>query len=121
MIVGRWLWPVALLASAGGAVAAYLWDPPGALRFAVVGWFLLICPGMALARLLRLRDPLAEWSLAVALSLGLATLVGSALLYAGRWDVGHAVATLAALCAACALAQLVAEVRAAASGVEVRP
>lgn len=120
MTIARWLWPVALLASSGGALAAYLWDPPGAARAAMVAWFLLVCPGMALARLLRLRDPLAEWVLAVALSLGLGTLTGAATLYAGRWEPGLALAALAVLCAAGALLQLALEMRAASAALEVR-
>jgi hypothetical protein len=118
--IGRWLWPVALLASSGGALAAYLWDPPGAVRAAMVAWFLLVCPGMALARLLRLPDLLAEWVLAIALSLGLATMAGAATLYAGRWEPGLALAALAALCVVGALLQLRLEVRAASADLEVR-
>lgn len=112
MMIGRLLWPVALLSAAGAALSAYLWDPPGALRAVVVAGFLLVCPGMAVARLLRLADALAEWLLAVALSVALATLVASATLYAGAWDPGVALVILAGVCALGALLQLVQEARA---------
>jgi hypothetical protein len=48
---------------------------------------------MSLVRLLQLGQPIAEWTLAIALSLALGTLVNGALLYAGAWapELGLAV------------------------------
>ena len=40
-----------------------------ALRTLVAGWFLLVCPGMALVQILRLQDGLMTWVLAIALIL----------------------------------------------------
>ncbi len=57
-----------------------------ALRPFVVLPFLLLCPGLAWVRLLRLESPLAEFTLAVALSLVLATVVAAGMLYAGAWS-----------------------------------
>ena len=49
-------------------------------------WFLLVCPGMAFARLLRIRDRVREWTLAVALSLVLETILATTMVYARLWS-----------------------------------
>lgn len=77
-------------------------------RLWVATWFMLVCPGMAFVPLLRLHDPAAEWSLAVALSLALNMIVAMVLLYAGRWSPEWALAIVIALCAGGAAMQIVA-------------
>jgi len=57
-------------------------------------WFLLVCPGLALVRLLHLDDLVSEVMLAVAFSLTLDALVASTMLYAGVWSPGGALAVL---------------------------
>jgi flagellin-like protein len=52
----------------------------------VVLWFVLVCPGIALVRLLRLEDPFAELTLAVAVSIALALVLSGVGLYAGLWS-----------------------------------
>src|SRR4051794_8382675 len=66
-----WPWPLVIAVSTLCAVAAALggWEAP--FRPALVLWFVLVCPGMALVRLLRLGEPVTEWTLAVALSVTL--------------------------------------------------
>jgi len=78
--------PIAVLAGAALAALVVWGSVTPALRGPVVLAFLLVGPGMALVHLLRLRDPLAEMCLAVALSIALDTLVASAFLYAGAWS-----------------------------------
>lgn len=81
-----WLWPALLGASAAGAALVSLADVQAPIRTVLTLWFLLVCPGMACVRLLRLGRPLYEWSLAIALSLALDMLVAEAPLYLGWWS-----------------------------------
>jgi hypothetical protein len=48
--------------------------------------FLAVCPGLAFVRLLRIKERWMEWTLAVALSVALETLVATASLYGGFWS-----------------------------------
>lgn len=86
----RWLWPFVIILSALSAgLAAFILPAPGrgiAPTILLSGWFLLICPGMAFVRLLRLPHWLDEWLLAVALSLALNTLVAEFMLYVQFWS-----------------------------------
>jgi uncharacterized membrane protein len=84
----RWsdAWSVIISFSALGAALAVALDWPAPLRPALVIWFVAICPGMAIVRLLRLDSLLVEVALAIALSLALAGLIASALVYAGIWS-----------------------------------
>jgi uncharacterized membrane protein len=56
------------------------------LRPVITFWFLFICPGMALVRLLDLTDRLEELILATALSLALDASVAGTMLYAHVWS-----------------------------------
>lgn len=76
-------WPLVIGLSAAVAAAAVYADIDAAARAIVVLWFMLVCPGMAIVRLLRLSDPLTEFAIAVALSLAIETVLAVALLYAG--------------------------------------
>ena len=76
-------WPLVIGVSAAVAAVAVYADIDVAARAVVVLWFMLVCPGMALVRLLRLSDPLTELAIAVALSLALETVLAGALLYVG--------------------------------------
>lgn len=100
------LWPTLLLFSAMATWIVYALLPSMALRPLIVLWFLLVCPGMALVRFLRLREPIAEWTLAIAMSLVLDALVASVQLYAGRWSPPLSLNILIGLCVAGALVQL---------------
>lgn len=79
-------WPIAIATSALLATLTVVWGGESLVRAGVVGGFLLVCPGMAFVRLLDL-DAVAEWTLAVALSIAVLVLASTALLYAGRWSV----------------------------------
>jgi hypothetical protein len=56
------------------------------LRTVITVWFFLVCPGMPYILSLRLGDTLMEWTLAVALSLAIDTIVSMTILFAGIWD-----------------------------------
>ncbi len=88
---------VVVLAAAGGSSTP---------RTAVVVWFLLTGPGLALTPLLRLNDRWAEWTLVVAVSLAIDILVSSAFLYAAAWSPPVIFCVLAALSLAGAALQL---------------
>ncbi len=99
------LWPTLLLLSAMATWIVNALMPSMALRPLIVLWFLLVCPGMALVRFLRLREPIAEWTLAIAVSVVLDALVASVQLYAGRWPT-LGLNILIGLCVVGALVQL---------------
>jgi hypothetical protein len=88
---------VALMAAAGGSSTP---------RTAIVVWFLLTGPGLALTPLLRLNDRWAEWTVVVAISVSLDTLVATTFLYAGAWSPLAAFCVLAATSLAGAALQL---------------
>jgi hypothetical protein len=79
-----WFAIISLSALLAVVAVALDWPPP--LRPALTIWFIVICPGMAIIRLLALPSLLLEVTLAIALSLALAGLVASALVYAGAWS-----------------------------------
>lgn len=95
----RPVWRGAVVAAAMCALAVHLAGAPSAVRMLVVFSFLAICPGMAFVRLLRLADPLAEGTLAVALSVSLAALVSEGLAIAQLWSPTGSLALLAGLTA----------------------
>lgn len=79
-------WDTIIVLSAFAAILAAWLAVPQPARWVLVGWFLVVCPGMALVRLLRLEERTAEWMLAVAVSLSLDMVVGEAMVYAGMWS-----------------------------------
>jgi hypothetical protein len=84
--VGHRGWPLLATASALLAGALALADVHSPLRVLVVLWFVLACPGGSIVRFLRLGDPVAELTLAVGVSLALATIVAVTDLYLGLWS-----------------------------------
>lgn len=88
------IWPLIISGSAlVAAIAAFAHATP-LLRSLVISWFLLVCPGMAFIRLLKLKDFLAEWALAIALSLALEMLLGLGMVYIHWWQPGWALVFL---------------------------
>jgi hypothetical protein len=90
-------WAVVILASVAAVVVVTAIELPAPIRAPIVIWFIAICPGMALVRLLRLDQPAVEVMLAIALSVAIGGLVPAALLYAGRWSPAWTLAILAAI------------------------
>jgi hypothetical protein len=81
-------WPAIVLASCAAiAVTTWAWTS-APVRPAVTTWFLLLCPGMALVRLLPDRGLLLRLVLAVAASLTLETFVATFMLEAKLWAPG---------------------------------
>ena len=107
MSVRRPGWREVLVASALLAGAVQLTAGHSPLRLAVILWFVLVCPGMAVVRLLRVEDVVTELALAVALSLALAMAAGGVALYSGLWSPGATLAILIAFTVGVAVAPLV--------------
>ena len=100
---------ILLVGGAAAAVFAIGWHSP--VRVVLALAFLLFCPGLALAELLAVREPVQRLALATGASLALETLVGVALLYAGAYSAGLAFAIVLALSAAFLAAAVVRTVR----------
>ena len=80
------LWPILIMLSALAAGLVNFVFTDVVIRPMIVFWFLFVCPGMVLVRFLRLKEPVAEWTLAIALSFAIDALVAAVFLYAGRWS-----------------------------------
>jgi hypothetical protein len=87
--------------------AAIVVGAPPVLRSLLACWFLLACPGLALVPLLRLGSFLGTWTVAIATSVALDTVVVGAMLYAGAWSPAIAFLVLAAITVGGAFAQLI--------------
>ena len=90
-------WPWIIFVGAASTALLAVTDEAGPLRAFVTIGFLLICPGMALVRLIDLGDVLAETTLAIATSVALTGLVAGALLYLGLWSPAAGLAILIAI------------------------
>jgi hypothetical protein len=64
------------------------------VRPAIVLWFFLICPGMAFARLLGIKEHLTELTIALALSIALDVIVSETMVLSNMWSPGRALLTL---------------------------
>lgn len=81
-----WVWPAIIIVSTAAVGFVTVAEVEAPARPVIALWFLLICPGMAFVRLLRIQDGFAEWTLAIALSLAFDTVVAGTQLYAGVWS-----------------------------------
>jgi hypothetical protein len=99
-------WPFLITGLAAASTCFVLLDLPNPPRAAVVLAFVVVCPGMALVRLLRLGDALTELFLAVVVSLALAALVASIYLYLGMWRPRLSLLVIVAVALAAVLADL---------------
>ena len=78
------------------------------VRPVIVMWFLFVCPGMAVTRLLNLKEGITEWALALALSFSIDAIIASILLYAGMWSPDGILVLLMAFCCCCVIGQAIA-------------
>ncbi|GCE12662.1 hypothetical protein [Tengunoibacter tsumagoiensis] len=102
------LWPLVIIASTIAVGLVTFVQPDLAIRPFVVMWFLFICPGMAVVRLLYLQDKVAEWSLGIALSLSLDAIITSLFMYSGHWSSYGTLAILMWVSFCCSLVQIIA-------------
>jgi hypothetical protein len=102
----RWRWPLVIIASTAIIDVLVFAGVDGPVRAIFAVWFVCVCPGMALARLLRLSDTWSEISLAIALSFSLALAVNMLLLYADWWSPELGLAILSVVSVAGAILQI---------------
>jgi uncharacterized membrane protein len=80
------IWPTIIVVSTFDTLALELAGVHSIVRALVAFWFLLLCPGLAIVRPLRLGDRTGELMVAIGVSLALETLLAAAALYAGVWS-----------------------------------
>ena len=102
---------VILFASTVVSLLALLPHVPVPVRAILIVTFALVCPGFAWVRLLGLEDRLAEWTLGVAASIAIGTLVASLQAYAGAWSPAGTIILLALVVLAAIATELVASTR----------
>jgi len=102
----RLAWAVACTALGALAIVLVLLEASTVVRAPVVLTFLLLCPGLAIVRLLRISDVATEWSLAVAMSLALAGAVTLIQAYTDTWDPTVALLVLTGITLAATAAEL---------------
>ena len=90
-----WQWPVIIIASAIAVILFTITDLTTPVRAVIGFWFVLVCPGMAFVRFLRIEDPLNEFMLAVAVSIGLGATLATAMAVTQNWSPDWGVAILA--------------------------
>ncbi len=94
----RFIWPPVILFSAflAGLLVNSSYNAPIRLLFTL--WFLLVCPGMAFIQLFQLKEILAEWVLAIGLSIALDVLVSEIAVINRWWSLQGMVGVLIGLC-----------------------
>jgi hypothetical protein len=102
----NWLWPIVIILSALAAGLVNFVFTGTAIRPPIVFWFLLVCPGMALVRFLRIKEPVVEWLLAIALSFAIEALAAGIELSAGKWAPAATLGILIGLSLGSAIVQL---------------
>jgi hypothetical protein len=88
------------------AVAAFALPEGNPVRVAVVLGFLLVCPGMAIVRPLRLVGGGTQLAVAFAVSATIETMLSLALVYLHLWSPGGLLAVLGAACLAAGVLEL---------------
>ncbi len=102
-------WSIPLLLAASGWVVLAVTTGAGYSPFRAVAIFafVLVCPGLALVRLLPVRDFLERLVLAVALSMSIAALIAEAADINNVLQASHVLVVLAAICSGAALTELI--------------
>ena len=103
------VWPITIILSSVAAGLAYFVFTDVSIRPLLVMWFLFVCPGMAVIRLLHLREAAVEWTLALALSFTLDAIIAGIQLYAQVWSPSATFAILIVLSLGGSFAQIATE------------
>jgi hypothetical protein len=90
-------WLALSLAATLAVLLAAAIGEASALRTLVVTWFLLTCPGMAIARLIDLERGVDEACVGIGVSLGVNVVVAVSLVYLGLWSAGAVFGVAAAI------------------------
>jgi hypothetical protein len=102
----RWAWPLAIIVPTVVLDALVLGDISTPARPVLAVWFISVCPGLALVRLLRLADGWSELAVGLALSITLGVMVATGLVYSGWWSPKAGLAILSIISLGGALLQL---------------
>jgi hypothetical protein len=98
--------PLLLLLSGPAVLLLVVLDAPAWLRVAPVLAYVVVVPGLAVVRLLRLADTVVEAVLGVGLSLALGVLVAQLMVYAEVWSSALGLAVLVAVASAATALEL---------------
>jgi uncharacterized membrane protein len=101
--------PGLILAITAGALITALAGVGGGLRTALVFAFIIACPGVAVVRLLRIPDRIAEATIGIALSLALSGTVAAVMAYTTWWVPEAGLVVLAALTVVATALELIRE------------
>jgi drug/metabolite transporter (DMT)-like permease len=107
-------WILSLLLAVSGWIVLGIVtaQAPTPVRTIAVFGFVLICPGAALIRLLRLRDPLERVVLGLAIGLSLATLISEVAALGHPVRAQLVLVVLASVCTVASVAEMVRGMRA---------
>lgn len=100
-------WPLIIIVSAVlvGFMAYTNIESP--IRSILTIGFILICPGMALVQFMRLKEPIIELTLAIALSIGISTVLSEVMALGKIWTPEIGLAALIILSIGGAIVQIV--------------
>ncbi|MCL5256795.1 MAG: DUF1616 domain-containing protein [Chloroflexi bacterium] len=101
------VWTLVIAASAAAMGIAIYGNMPVPVRLLAAACFLPFCPGMAIVRLLKIEDGVAELAVAIALSIAIETIVAMALVYARLWSPNLVLAIIIGITVAGTVAQWV--------------
>jgi uncharacterized membrane protein len=99
-------WPLIIIFSCIGIGLIAVANIDSPIRSLLTFWFLLVCPGMAFVKLLHISESATEWTLAIALSIGLNIIVSESILLAKIWSPIGCLAVLIAISLAGVMLQL---------------
>jgi uncharacterized membrane protein len=100
-------WPLIIIVSAIATMLVVVTNVETPLRPAIVFWFLLVCPGMAVMQLLRFKDGVMELTLAIALSISLDAIIAEGMVLTKRWSPEWGFVLLAGLSMVGALSRII--------------
>jgi hypothetical protein len=103
----RLVWPLVLVVSTVILAVLIGLNVESDFRFIVTFAYLLVCPGMAYIRLLRLSNPLMEWMLAIAASISIELLLSEIMVLTRLWSPNSAFYVIALFSVAGALIQVI--------------
>src|SRR5258708_38393220 len=100
-------WPGVIILSCLAASLVNFVFPDLVGRPVVVLWFLCVCPGMMLIHFFQGKEPVTEWTLAIALSLPIDAAVERNQLYSGHWSPPITLVIITGICIIGALTQII--------------
>ena len=103
----KWFWQIVITLSALAASLVNFVLPDLVGRPIILLWFLCVCPGMMLVRFFQLKEPVTEWTLAIALSLAIDAAVAGIQVYSGHWSPPITLVIIMGICIIGVLVQII--------------